>query len=112
MIVFALLGSTALWLLYAWLASAIVATYLSGRKGYGERVGLACGLLLNVIGVLIWLVVPAKEESLWKKVGPFGAGAAASGGGTRSPRRAGPSRARRLPSRGPRGPGRPRAPER
>jgi hypothetical protein len=74
MIVFGLLGSTALWLLYSWLASAIAATYLSGRKGYGERVGLACGLLLNVIGVLIWLVVPAKRESLWKKVGPWGRG--------------------------------------
>ena len=72
MTVFALLGSTALWLLYAWLASAIIASYLSGRKGYGERVGLASGLLLNGIGVLIWLVVPPKQESLWKKVGPFG----------------------------------------
>ena len=74
MTVFALLGATALWLLYAWLLSAIVASYLSGRKGYGERVGLACGLLLNVIGVIIWLVVPPKQESLWKKVGPFGRG--------------------------------------
>jgi hypothetical protein len=74
MTVFALLGSTALWLLYSWLASAIVASYLSGRKGYGERVGLAFGLLLNVIGVVIWLFVPPKAESLWKKVGPFGRG--------------------------------------
>jgi hypothetical protein len=74
MTLFALLGSTALWLLYSWLASAIVASYLSGRKGYGERVGLACGLLLNVIGVLIWLVVPPRTDSLWKKVGPFGRG--------------------------------------
>jgi hypothetical protein len=74
MTVFALLGSTALWLLYSWLASAIVASYLSGRKGYGERVGLACGLLLNVIGVVIWLVVPPRAESLWKKIGPFGRG--------------------------------------
>jgi hypothetical protein len=74
MIVFGLLGSAALWLLYSWLASAIAASYLSGRKGYGERVGLACGLLLNVIGVLIWLIVPPKAESLWKKVGPFGRG--------------------------------------
>ena len=75
MTLFALLGATALWLLYAWLLSAIVASYLSGRKGYGERVGLACGLLLNAIGALIWLVVPPKEDSLWKKVGPFGSGA-------------------------------------
>ena len=72
MTVFALLGATALWLTYAWLASAIVASYLSGRKGYGERVGLAFGLLLNVIGVVVWLIVPPKAESLWKKVGPFG----------------------------------------
>jgi hypothetical protein len=74
MTVFAVLGSTALWLTYAWLASAIVASYLSGRKGYGERVGLAFGLLLNVIGVLVWLIVPPKADSLWKKVGPFGRG--------------------------------------
>jgi hypothetical protein len=74
MTVFALLGSTALWLLYSWLASAIIASYLSGRKGYGERVGLACGLLLNVIGVLVWLVVPPRAESLWRKIGPFGRG--------------------------------------
>ena len=74
MTLFALLGATALWLLYAWLLSAIIASYLSGRKGYGERVGLACGLLLNAIGVLIWLVVPPKQDSLWKKVGPFGSG--------------------------------------
>ena len=54
--------------------SAIVASYLSGRKGYGERAGLASGLLLNVIGVVIWLVVPPRADSLWKKIGPFGRG--------------------------------------
>ena len=74
MTVFALLGSTALWLLYSWLAAAIIASYLSGRKGYGERVGLACGLLLNFIGVVIWLVVPPRQDSLWKKIGPIGRG--------------------------------------
>lgn len=74
MTVFALLGSTALWLLYSWLASAIAASYLSGRKGYGEKVGLASGLLLNVVGVLIWVVVPPRADSLWKKIGPFGRG--------------------------------------
>ena len=72
MTVFALLGSTALWLLYSWLAAAIIASYLSGRKGYGERVGLASGLLLNLVGAVIWLFVPPRRESLWKKVGPFG----------------------------------------
>jgi hypothetical protein len=74
MTVHALIGSTALWLLYSWLASAIIASYLAGRKGYGERSGLASGLLLNFIGVIIWLVVPPKRDSLWKKVGPFGRG--------------------------------------
>jgi hypothetical protein len=74
MTVLALIGSTALWLLYSWLASAIIASYLSGRKGYGERAGLASGLLLNFIGVIIWLVVPPRRDSLWKKVGPFGRG--------------------------------------
>ena len=74
MTVFAILGAAALWLTYAWLASAIVASYLSGRKGYGERAGLASGLLLNAIGVVIWLIVPPKPDSLWKKIGPFGRG--------------------------------------
>jgi hypothetical protein len=74
MTVIALLGAKALLLTYAWLISAIVASYLSGRKGYGERAGLASGLLLNVIGILIWLVMPAKAESHWKKLGPVGRG--------------------------------------
>ena len=67
-----MIGATALWLMYAWLLAAIVASYLSGRKGYGEKPGLATGLLLHVIGVIIWLVVPAKDNSKWKTVGPFG----------------------------------------
>jgi len=72
MTLFALLGAKALYLTYAWLASAIAASYLSHRKGYGERPGLASGLLLNVLGVLIWLIIPARQESLWKRIGPFG----------------------------------------
>jgi hypothetical protein len=67
-----MIGSLALWLMYAWLLAAIVASYLSGRKGYGEKPGLASGLLLHVIGVIIWLFIPAKEHSKWKQVGPFG----------------------------------------
>jgi hypothetical protein len=74
MTVFALLGSTALWLLYAWLASAIVASYVSERKGYGSKVGLAFGLLLSAAGALIWLLVPARGDSRWKLQGPFGSG--------------------------------------
>ena len=74
MTVIALLGATALWLLYAWLLCAIVASYLSGRKGYGEKIGLGFGLLLHVIGVIAWLVWPAKPESKWKTQGPWGRG--------------------------------------
>lgn len=74
MIVVALLGAKALYLLYGWLLSAIVSSYLANRKGYGERPGLAAGLLLSVVGVLIWLVWPAKADSPWKLQGPFGRG--------------------------------------
>jgi hypothetical protein len=68
------LGSGALWLTYLWLASAIAASYLSNRKGYGEKLGLAFGLLLSVAGVIIWLVWPAKPDSRWKLQGVFGTG--------------------------------------
>jgi hypothetical protein len=70
----AVIGARALWLTYLWLASAIVTSYLSSRKGYGEKLGLAFGLLLTVIGVLIWLIWPAKRDSRWKLQGPFGSG--------------------------------------
>ena len=70
--VIAVIGAKALYLTYAWLLSAIVASYLSSRKGYGERIGLASGLLLTVVGVLIWLVWPAKPDSRWKLQGPIG----------------------------------------
>jgi len=64
-LVLATIGAKALFLLYAWLLSAIVASFLSGKKGYGERIGLACGLLLSFVAVLIWLVVPSKPTSDW-----------------------------------------------
>ena len=72
MTIFALLGAAALWLTYLWLLAAIVASYLSERKGYGEKLGLAFGLLLSVIGTVIWLFLPAKPESKWKQIGPIG----------------------------------------
>lgn len=71
-LVLALLGAKALYLLFAWLASAIAASYLSGRKGYGEKPGLASGLLLTVLGPVIWLLVPARKDSVWKRYGPYG----------------------------------------
>jgi hypothetical protein len=74
MTVLAILGTKALWLLYLWLGSAIVASYLSDRKGYGSKLGLAFGLLLSAVGAVIWLLVPARQDSRWKLQGPFGSG--------------------------------------
>jgi hypothetical protein len=73
-IVFAALGAKALYLLYVWLGSAIVASYLSERKGYGSKLGLAFGLLLSAIGAVVWLLVPARADSRWKLQGPIGSG--------------------------------------
>jgi hypothetical protein len=67
MTMLAVIGAKALFLLYIWLLSSIVASYLSGKKGYGERLGLACGLLLSFVAVAIWLVVPAKPASDWAR---------------------------------------------
>jgi hypothetical protein len=84
MTVFALLGATALWLLYAWLLMAIIASYLSERKGYTEKPGLASGLLLHIVGVVIWLFWPAKPHSKWKMIGPVGKGKSAAARSRRS----------------------------
>jgi hypothetical protein len=72
MTVIAIIGAKALWLLYLWLFSAIVCSYLSARKGFGERPGLATGMLLSAIGIIIWLVVPAKADSIWRRDGVLG----------------------------------------
>jgi hypothetical protein len=71
---FALMGATALWLLYLWLISCIIAGYLSARKGYGEKPGVATGLCLSAIAIIVWLVWPPKPESKWKVIGAFGSG--------------------------------------
>jgi hypothetical protein len=69
--VFALLGAKSLYFTFLWLASAIGASWLSDRKGYGEKPGLATGLILTFLGLLIWLVIPSREGSRWKRLGPF-----------------------------------------
>jgi hypothetical protein len=76
MTLIALIGAKALLLMYIWLLSAIVASYLADRKGYSEKLGLAFGLLLTVLGPIIWLIWPAKENSKWKNLGPIGRGKA------------------------------------
>ena len=54
---FALLGATALYLTLLWLASAIAASWLSDHAGYGEKAGLATGLLLSAAAIVVWLVI-------------------------------------------------------
>jgi hypothetical protein len=71
MMVYAFIGAKALYLLYVWLLSAIASSWLTQRKGYGERVGLAFGLILSAIGLLIVLLLPARPGSAWKVDGPL-----------------------------------------
>ena len=40
-------------------------SWLSNYKGYGEKVGLGTGLLTSFVGVIIWLLWPAKRDSKW-----------------------------------------------
>jgi hypothetical protein len=68
---FAALGVKALYLTYIWLLSSVGASWLSDRKGFGERPGLITGLLLSFVGVVVWLVWPAKADSRWKIQGPL-----------------------------------------
>jgi hypothetical protein len=71
MTVIALVGAKALYLLFAWLLSGALASWLSERKGYGERMGLAFGLLLSVLGLLIVLLLPGRPGSRWREEGPL-----------------------------------------
>jgi hypothetical protein len=71
MTVFAFIGATGLYLLFVWLLSAAIGSWLTGRKGYGERIGLAFGLLLSAAGLLIVLLLPARPGSAWKLDGPL-----------------------------------------
>jgi len=65
------IGALALYLLFAWLISAAAGAWLTGRKGYGERVGLMLGLILTVAGLLIALLLPSRPGSKWRREGPL-----------------------------------------
>ena len=71
MTVFAFIGATGLYLLFVWLGSAALGSWLTERKGYGERLGLGFGLLLSAVGLLIVLLLPARPGSAWKLDGPL-----------------------------------------
>jgi fucose permease len=65
------MGSLALYLFILWLISAAAASWLAERKGYGQKPGLAAGLLLSAVGALLWLLWPARRDSKWKLQGWF-----------------------------------------
>jgi hypothetical protein len=67
MMILADIGATALYLLFIWLGAAIVCSLLSDWKGYGEKPGLATGLLLSAAGILVWLALPPRPDSRWKE---------------------------------------------
>ena len=71
MVLYAAIGAKALYLLFVWLISAALASWLADRKGYGEKVGLTFGLLLSAVGLLIVLLLPARPGSRWKREGPL-----------------------------------------
>jgi hypothetical protein len=65
----ALIGATALYLLFVWLLSAVISSWVSERKGYGERVGLAFGLILSAVGLVLVLLLPGRPGSTWRVEG-------------------------------------------
>jgi hypothetical protein len=71
MAIFALIGIKSLYLLFAWLLSAAIGAWVAERKGYGEKLGLAFGLLLTVAGLLIVLLLPSRPGSMWRTEGPL-----------------------------------------
>jgi hypothetical protein len=60
------IGANALYFLFVWLISAATASWMSERKGYGERVGLTFGLILSAAGLLIVLLLPGRPGSRWR----------------------------------------------
>jgi hypothetical protein len=66
-----MIGADGLYLLFIWLISAAGAGWLAERKGYGERLGLAFGMLLSAVGLLIVLLLPGRPGSAWKVDGPL-----------------------------------------
>ena len=66
-----MIGADGLYLLFVWLISAAGAGWLAERKGYGERLGLAFGMLLSAVGLLIVLILPGRPGSAWKVDGPL-----------------------------------------
>jgi hypothetical protein len=69
--VFAAIGAKALLLLYIWMRSAIACGRLSVSKGYTERAGLGTGVLISFVGLIVWLLMPAKADADWHTHKPW-----------------------------------------
>ena len=70
--ILAAVGAKALYLCYIWLLSAISASELSRSKGYGEKLGLGTGLILTILGPIIWLAIPPKDATAeWHERKPW-----------------------------------------
>ena len=65
----AAIGGKAIYLLFVWLISGAGGSWMSERKGYGERVGLMLGLLLSAVGLLIVVLLPGRPGSKWRVEG-------------------------------------------
>lgn len=64
-------GANAYWFIMLWLICAAVSGAIANRKGYPEHWGLSSGLVLLPVAVLLWLVIPGKPNSAWKREGVF-----------------------------------------
>ena len=70
--ILAAVGAKALYLCYVWLLSAIFSSELSRSKGYGEKLGLGTGLILSILGPIIWLAIPPKDATAeWHERKPW-----------------------------------------
>lgn len=56
-LVLAVIGVKALYLLFAWLACSIACGWMAKRAGYQEKSGLATGMLLFFVGLVVWAVI-------------------------------------------------------
>lgn len=65
--VVAVIGSKALYFMYAWLIGCMLASTAAGLKGYAERWGLATGMLLSIVGGVIWMFFPWRRDSRWDR---------------------------------------------
>ena len=65
--VVAVIGTKAIYFMYAWLIGCMLASTAAGLKGYPERAGLATGLFLSIVGGVIWMFFPWRRDSRWDR---------------------------------------------